>query len=465
MIGYRTCGRQTSRSAPAYIIGRRGRLPGTGKTEGQYWNPNSEELGYPIPFRGGIVAENIKEGDKIMEEEKEVKREGIGLCLSGGGYRAAIFHMGGLRRLFETGILQQVRTISSVSGGTIIAAFMATQLKKHNLNSFQDIPLDSWDKIIAKPFRKIVSRDIRTWPLVKNWLLPWNLFLPYVRAQTLEKTYRKILTKLRLSELPETPDFVMCSTDIVFAVNWEFTRLSVGSYQSGNVDPFPDWHVSFAVAASSCFPPVFDPLRLPEKNVKYKNGAASKEKNYNTLIKDMRLTDGGVYDNLGLEPVWKDHETVIVSDGGAPFKFRNAGSSLNRVKRVLDVIGTQKGKLRKRWLISSLIDKDYKGTYWGIETSNEGKEFKGYTREFTEDILAKVRTDLDRFTEPEISVLENHGYMLSCRRLEKYCKDFYKSDVPSINWPNPDWQDEKKAREAMKDSSKRFVLKRMLGLM
>ena len=53
------------------------------------------------------------------------RRHGVGLCLSGGGYRAALFHLGALRRLDELGVLGQVRTISAVSGGAIIANLLA----------------------------------------------------------------------------------------------------------------------------------------------------------------------------------------------------------------------------------------------------------------------------------------------------------------------------------------------------
>lgn len=49
--------------------------------------------------------------------------QGIGLCLSGGGYRAMIFHLGALIRLNESGYLFQLKRISSVSGGSITGQF------------------------------------------------------------------------------------------------------------------------------------------------------------------------------------------------------------------------------------------------------------------------------------------------------------------------------------------------------
>ena len=50
---------------------------------------------------------------------------GAGLCLSGGGYRAMVFHIGVLWRLYETGLLKSMKRISSVSGGSITAGVLA----------------------------------------------------------------------------------------------------------------------------------------------------------------------------------------------------------------------------------------------------------------------------------------------------------------------------------------------------
>ena len=47
------------------------------------------------------------------------------LCLSGGRYRAMVFHIGVVWRLYETGLLQNIKRISSVSGGSITAGQLA----------------------------------------------------------------------------------------------------------------------------------------------------------------------------------------------------------------------------------------------------------------------------------------------------------------------------------------------------
>ena len=58
------------------------------------------------------------------------RRFKIGLALSGGGFRASIFHLGVIRRLEELGIMKDVDVISSVSGGSIIAAYYVCEMEK-----------------------------------------------------------------------------------------------------------------------------------------------------------------------------------------------------------------------------------------------------------------------------------------------------------------------------------------------
>ena len=53
----------------------------------------------------------------------------VGLALSGGGFRAALFHIGVLARLAELDMLRHVEVISSVSGGSILAAYYYLELR------------------------------------------------------------------------------------------------------------------------------------------------------------------------------------------------------------------------------------------------------------------------------------------------------------------------------------------------
>src|SRR5258708_36896146 len=72
----------------------------------------------------------------------KAKRKGIGLCLSGGGFRATLFHLGALRRLNELGVLSRsdFRTVASVSGGPIMSAQLADAFTHPVLAAGQAVP-------------------------------------------------------------------------------------------------------------------------------------------------------------------------------------------------------------------------------------------------------------------------------------------------------------------------------------
>ena len=51
-----------------------------------------------------------------VDDRDQAPDEGLGLCLSGGGYRAMLFHLGALWRLNEAALLHTADRVSSVSG-------------------------------------------------------------------------------------------------------------------------------------------------------------------------------------------------------------------------------------------------------------------------------------------------------------------------------------------------------------
>jgi NTE family protein len=90
---------------------------------------------------------------------------------------------------------------------------------------------------------------------------------------------------------------------------------------------------------------------------------------------EVHLTDGGVYDNLGLETVWKRYSTVLVSDGGGHLDPEPAPRRdwLRHVLRVLGVIDNQVRSLRKQQVVASYkadpaSEQHRDGAYWGIRS-------------------------------------------------------------------------------------------------
>jgi NTE family protein len=392
--------------------------------------------------------------DKYTPAPK-TERQGNGLCLSGGGFRASLFHLGALTRLNELGILEKIDTVSSVSGGSILAGFMATRLQFPIVGRVGD-----WNERVVEPFRRFTSKNIRNWPILSR-LLPWNWFDSDNGVEHLQSTYDEHLTDRKLlKNLPLRPSFIFCATDMQFGVNWMFTSRRVGDYQAGNVTPAPlDWPVAKAVAASSCFPPVFNPMKLDLDEADFdKTGKAHSRAEYKECVSDMRLTDGGCYDNLGLEPIWKSHRVLLCSDGGGTFDFEADKHLLWRVQRYSSILDNQVGALRKRWLISNFIAKILDGTYWGIGSDVQSfKATLGYSTKLVDSKISEIRTDLDSFTDAEASILMNHGYTLAEAAIRRHMPGWVAPEAPAAVPPYPEWMDEARVDVALKESGKRKI--------
>jgi NTE family protein len=387
------------------------------------------------------------------------ERQGIALCLSGGGFRAALFHLGALCRLNELGILSQLDMISSVSGGSIVAAHLATRIDPWPAPGTVH---RQWEENVAAPFRSFTSTNIRT-PAILKRLLPWNWLRSSTGVRALAASYENRLAHraqrpLRLAELPTRPLFILCATDMAFGVNWIFTRERVGDYQAGYVTTPQKWTMGLAVAASSCFPPVFNPLPIDLGSNQLKDGKARNESNYEECISGLRLTDGGNYDNMGLEPVWKSAQYVLVSDGGSTFDAEPDRNLIWRLSRYTDILGNQVSALRRRWLISNLTENVLEGTYWGIgsKVTSYGQDAaKGYPNKLVDEVISEVRTDLDAFSAAEAAVLENHGYLLAEAAINRHVPGLISHSPEPFSVPHTEWMKEDAVRRELRRSHKR----------
>jgi NTE family protein len=401
------------------------------------------------------------------------QRSGIALALSGGGYRASLFHLGAIRRLNEIGLLTELRTVTAVSGGSITAALLAKHMA---------LGPDGTAVVNVAAFESelvgLCRTNIRTGALLAR-LLPWNWPDPAAPVKALIRRYDRWLGGRRLTALPERPDFVFCATDMAYGVNWTFARGRVGSYQAGHVSPVPDrFTVARAVGASSCFPPVFSPLPADCSPAELEGGR-DRSPMRPKRIRGLRLSDGGLYDNLGLEPVWKSHRFLLVSDGGGVFRPEGDQGLRWRISRYSQIIGRQVGALRKRWLIASFQlsnprdgadsdsthspDAGLAGTYWGIGTEVADYEvpIDGYTEGVVSGAIARIRTDLDSFSEAEAKVLINHGYLLAAAAAERWLRPFGLINIEApVAVPYPDWMDETAVLDALRDSHKRHIFGR-----
>ncbi|HEV2127313.1 MAG TPA: patatin-like phospholipase family protein [Thermomicrobiales bacterium] len=400
--------------------------------------------------------EAMEDSSSILRAGNRDEREGIALCLSGGGFRAALYHLGALRRLNELGILGDVATISAVSGGSILAAHLVERIPEWPAKG--DV-VDDWDGQVAQPFRDITSQNLRTGPVLRRFL-PWNWTRPEAGIRALARRYQRQITSARLGDLPDRPRYIFCATDMVYGRFWVFEKRGAGRFDT-ELAPYPKWPVARAVAASSCFPPIFAPMAVamsPGPDGRQAGTARPPKRK----VDRGHLTDGGTYDNTGVEAVWEDHATILVSDGGGTFDTRWRNSWLWRLRRYPAIANARVRVVQKRWLFASFRAGLFDGTIWGIDEPKWDLQEIGsptvYPRDLVETVIAQIRTDLDAFSEAEQKVLENHGYLTAEAAIRALTPSLPKREAPALP-PYPEWMDPDKVREALADSDQR----RMLG--
>jgi NTE family protein len=342
-----------------------------------------------------------------LDSDSTEREDGVALSLSGGGYRAMVFHVGALCRLNEVGLLGKLRRVSSVSGGSITAGYLGLvwnrlQFSAGKATNFQ---------LFVDGINAMADRTVDVGAVIGG------IFLPGSISDKVASAYDEVLFKgAKLHDLPDdtnktAPRFVINATNVQTAALWRFSRPYMGDYRVGLVDT-PDVTLASAVAASSAFPPILSPTTLPIKQpVRQTKGADLSHPPYTTQA---ILSDGGVYDNLGLETV-KRFSTLLVSDAGqkiAPEEAPHHDWARHAV-RVLDIVDNQVRSLRKRHLIEAYERGDHTGTFWGIRTNFAdyhlaSDPLKCATR--NPGPLAAIPTRLEKMPRDVQNRLMNWGY-------------------------------------------------------
>lgn len=291
-------------------------------------------------------------------------REETALCLSGGGYRSMLFQMGALWRLNEAGILSGIKRFSSVSGGSIAAGALAVAWDSMVWRG--GIAQDFYDKVVD-PVRKLAYTTLDRKAVLEGALLPG-----VDSSDLIVEGYDDALFHRKtLQDLPDWsrgPEFIFCATCVQSGSLFRMGRKYLWDYRIGRFDA-PRLSVAQAVAASSAFPPVLSPFRIDcRANGLQVVEGTGKDLETGAFTEFLYLTDGGVYDNLGIEGAWKRFRTVFVSDAELGFEAESepAENLLGHLRRVAAISGRQSVALRKRFLISAYEapGKLRLGCYW-----------------------------------------------------------------------------------------------------
>ena len=188
-------------------------------------------------------------------------------------------------------------------------------------------------------------------------------------------------------------------------------KTELGEYEIGQASA-AKIKISQAVAASSSFPPAFPPLPLTQDD--YPNDS----------VDYVTLTDGGVYDNLGVNPLLRTKRNnlqyALVSDGGKPFDIipdpTDSGSIV--LKEAIGILMEQvRGLQFERLKLAHSAGGGPKPLWWSIDSA-EGKRSME-----TRPSPSLIGTNLKKLSEAEMTVLTRHAGALCQARIEKYAPE------------------------------------------
>lgn len=298
--------------------------------------------------------------EELLPDERTVE-EGVALCLSGGGYRAMLFHLGTLMYINARGLLPKIDRISSVSGGSITAGVLG--YKWGRLQFANDIATN-FDAEVVSPIKTLASTTIDEKSIISG------IFLPGVSiSDMVMSAYDKhLFNNATLQSLPDRPRFVINATNVQSAALCRFSKPYIWDYRVGKIAN-PTHKISEAVTASSAFPPVLSPIEINVTNAFTPNTGQDLQRE--PFTSKLVLTDGGVYDNMGIETAWKRYKTILVSDAGGKTQAEGDPHTdwARHALRINDLIDNQVRSLRKRQVLSSFIAKTRLGSYWSIRGS------------------------------------------------------------------------------------------------
>lgn len=413
----------------------------------------------------------------------------LGIALSGGGFRAAFFHIGVLARLAELDRLREVEVISTVSGGSIAGALYYLRLRLL-LEQKSDSEITQEDYLalvrdVELRLRRGVQQNIRARVfanLLKNVLM---LGPRYSRSDRVGDLYDRYLYKeawgeerkersfgrekqIELRELlirpkgydefhlgrdnpgrvSKVPALVINATTLNSGHNWRFEAVRMGEalpddpvkgdlirtidknmrLEQGYFDAkaanapegalqIPNSQVDFplalAVAASAAVPGVFHPLAISDL--------------YDGIR--VQLVDGGVQDNQGLQALEdQDCERIVISDASgqmadldkpAPFApkvlFRTVGVAEDRIRdeQLVHHGAREFAPVHLRMGLEPECVPPRGNERKREETSSEGESTTFGVDYRVQDLLSRIRTDLDYFSDTEALSLEMNGYMLA----------------------------------------------------
>lgn len=367
-------------------------------------------------------------GESMAAELAAERLECLALSFSGGGFRATLFHLGFVRLLADAGLLSSVTHICSVSGGSILAAHLVQNWERYTGGQFDAAA----GEIVDFAFRDVRGRVFRRW-IMATVLSPLLMFLGgsqrWNRTRLLQAEYDTLFRGEPLGALqgPNRPELFLMATAMKTGDMCAFTSNGLQferRYLDDDLDDAGEQRIdcrlvpiSLAVTASSAFPPAFPPVYVTHEQLRVDASQFLQSPEY--------LSDGGVYDNLGIRKIQNlrartrfDLAAIMVSDAESPFVWKvgaNYKRFWHRAVRASDILMRRVAELEYEWARRSA--EDGRPLLLRVHISRFLADAAGALARELVHSVRQIRTDLDRFDPLEVSCLVRHGYQVARQTL------------------------------------------------
>ena len=362
----------------------------------------------------------------------------LGLSLSGGGIRAAVFHLGLLQRLARSGQLEDIKFLSTVSGGSLAIALIYT------LNDGAWPDSNTYLNEVSPKLRQLLTtvhlqRSLYFRCIYKFWKVP------FARANLMAETIRdKWGVNLSLKDLPDTPRWLINTTCYETGKNWRFDKKRMGDYQFGYVNN-PDYDVADAIAASAALPILIGPFELNTSKYKWHKFGPHRDNDFisiEPMLDQVHLWDGGIYENLGMEGLYKigdgpreGIDFLIISDAGSPLGIKR--SRLAAYLRLIYIGMSQTRALRSRVVINHFENHPNTGVYAQMGNTideiirrskvqlNCNIDCGTYLTTKQVEKINNMATHVNCLSELEFDQLHQHGHEVADTTLFCYSPNLY----------------------------------------
>jgi NTE family protein len=368
----------------------------------------------------------------------------LGLALSGGGFRAGIFHLGLLLRLADQDLLEEVSGLSTVSGGSLAVSLIMTRSGMCWPGS-----KDFREKVFPEARRVFTNVDLLTLGVGLRGALRYRSKLVTDRAAVLaDSLTRNWGVTSTLYQLPDNPVWWINTTSLETGKNWRFSKREMGDWQFGR-HYNPRFRLSDAAAASAGVPYAIGALKfhLPSDGWFKTDPATGRPlARIARPTPTVRLWDGGAYENLGLEAFYKPSEALrscdflICSDASGPLQAPQSPlakmTALMRgdlaTPRLFDIASDQIRALRSRMFMGDVAEGRVRGALLRMGNSvreihikagvgvGESASYDGYLSDQDVKRAFSFPTGLKAVSPMMFDLIVRHGYELADAVLTTY---------------------------------------------